>query len=139
MNEITTGTHDNDKFAGFWITVCLPSYPAQYRYECSECHFKVDKQSGVCPNCGTEMKQFKSCPFCGNTDIKLKKTPLVSGDIQYEGNYEYDIRCDECGCSTALCNMDSFEEKILGMDAEHTLIKAWNERNGLNEEDTDIV
>lgn len=94
MNEITTGTHDNDKFAGFWITVCLPSYPAQYRYECSECHFKVDKQSGVCPNCGTETKQFKSCPFCGNTDIKLKKTPLVSGDIQYEGNYEYDIRCD---------------------------------------------
>lgn len=132
-------THDSGKSVGFWITVYLPSYPTQYRYECSECHFEVDERSCSCPNCGVEMAKFKPCPFCGNAEISLKKTPLVSGDIRYEGNYEYDIRCSECGCSTALCNMDSFEEKILGMDAEHTLIKAWNERKDLIEKDTNTV
>ena len=38
MSELIEMPYGTGKTVGIWRTICLPSYPPQYRYECSKCH-----------------------------------------------------------------------------------------------------
>lgn len=38
--------------------------------------------------------KLKPCPFCGN-DVRIRERPVYG----YEGNFEYYIQCECCGCT----------------------------------------
>lgn len=40
---------------GFWEPIILTSYPAQQRYQCSQCFALKLEKSKYCPDCGAEM------------------------------------------------------------------------------------
>lgn len=74
--------------------------------------------------------EVKSCPFCGNR-VCVEKKPLwtTRGDGStsgYVGCYEYDIRCDECGCRVKLPGNNTVY--LTDKEAEENAINAWNRR-----------
>ena len=71
------------KIVGIWRTICLPSYPPQYRYECSKCSVCSEKMSNYCPYCGAEM-QFLEGEF-------IKKYEKVQLDVEIDEESEDDV------------------------------------------------
>lgn len=72
----------------------------------------------------------KPCPFCGN-DVYIEKVPLWNTDSRgsthgYFGCYQFDIKCEKCGCTINLGQNDTVyrSEK----EAKENAINAWNKR-----------
>lgn len=79
------------------------------------------------------------CPFCGNKDIHLRKEPVWEGNPHYDGKFVYDIHCDICGCTNTSCRLDDLTGDFFGENAEEMVIKSWNERVVVGEEDTNTI
>lgn len=64
----------------------------------------------------------KPCPFCG-AGVYLERKKINS----YRGDYEFDIRCFNCGCHLEYVNNTT----IYGSEEEarQNVIKAWNRRS----------
>ena len=71
------------------------------------------------------MAELKPCPFCGN-EVYIEKKPLWRGSHGYVGCYEYDIRCNNCGCNIKLPRNDTIYNN--DQDAQRNAIDAWNRR-----------
>lgn len=88
MSEIIEMPYSTGKTVGIWRTICLPSYPPQYRYECSKCSVCSEKMSNYCPYCGAEM-QFLEGEF-------VKKYEEVQLDVDINQKI-YKSKCRYCG------------------------------------------
>ena len=97
MAELIEMPYGTGKTVGIWRTICLPSYPPQYRYECSKCSVCSEKMSNYCPYCGAEM-QFLEGEF-------VKKYSEVQLDVEMKRkqcrkacfvNSRYSGRCADC-------------------------------------------
>ena len=88
MSEIIEMPCGTGKTVGIWRTICLPSYPPQYRYECSKCSVCSEKMSNYCPYCGAEM-QFLEGEF-------IKKYEEVQLDVDINQKI-YKSKCRYCG------------------------------------------
>ena len=82
MSEIIEMPYGTGKTVGIWRTICLPSYPPQYRYECSKCSVCSKEMSNYCPYCGAEM-QFLEGEF-------IKKYEEVQFDVEIDEESEDD-------------------------------------------------
>ena len=71
MSEIIEMPYGNGKIVGIWRTICLPSYPPQYRYECSKCSVCSEKMSNYCPYCGAEMQLLEKGLFETYSEVQL--------------------------------------------------------------------
>ena len=76
------------------------------------------------------MINLKPCPFCGES-VYIEKKPLWhtynDGTTRgYFGCYEYEIKCNNCGCNIPLKGNDTIynDDKT----AKENAIKAWNRR-----------
>jgi hypothetical protein len=71
------------------------------------------------------MYKLKKCPFCGSK-VKIKKYPLWYGSHGYPGCYQYEIRCNQCGCTLDKSNNNTIyrSDEV----ARDNVIKAWNTR-----------
>lgn len=71
------------------------------------------------------MSRLKNCPFCGS-EVELEKIPLWNGSHGYHGNYEFKIKCKNCGCK-----VDQHQTDTVYRDeetAKSNAIKLWNRR-----------
>ncbi len=95
--EMPCGT---GKTIGFWRTICLPSYPPQYRYECSKCSVCSKEMSNYCPYCGAEM-QFLEREFYSEVqlDVEMKRKQCFADDMELEK-----ISCKQCRYNTGRCD-----------------------------------
>lgn len=76
----------------------------------------------------------KPCPFCGN-GVFIEKIPLWHGTHGYHGNYDYVIKCNNCGCKIAKSSCDDIYRKE--EEAIKSIVEAWNTR--YYEEKVEIV
>ena len=83
MSELIEMPYGTGKTVGIWRTICLPSYPPQYRYECSKCSVCSKEMSNYCPYCGAEM-QFLEGEF-------VKKYSEVQLDVEMKEESEDDV------------------------------------------------
>ena len=67
----------------------------------------------------------KPCPFCG-TDVSIRIIPLWEGSHGYKHCYEYDIKCEKCGCHRNLPGNNTIY--WTGEQAVERAVNAWNER-----------
>lgn len=90
MSELIEMPYGTGKTVGIWRTICLPSYPPQYRYECSKCSVCSKEMSNYCPYCGAEM-QFLEREF-------IKKYSEVQLDVEIDSRKKiYKNKCRYCG------------------------------------------
>ena len=149
MSEIIEMPYGTGKTVGIWRTICLPSYPPQYRYECSKCSVCSKEMSNYCPYCGAEMqflesefiktytnvhfdewtlskKIYKSkCRYCGG-DLEM----YTRSDRSFDGSkvgYATTLFCH--GCAGALFEFSFTADDI--PNAEKRLL----ERYGIKEND----
>lgn len=151
MSEIIKMPYGMGKTIGFWRTICLTSYPPQYRYECSNCHSQVKEPGSSCPNCQTEMKSemealasefvknysevqldvdvnqkiYKSkCRYCGG-DLEMFTHRSRSFDGSKVG-YATTLFCH--GCAGALFDFSESEDDI--PNAEKRLLEGYGIKEG---------
>lgn len=122
MRELIEMPYGTGKTVGIWRTICLPSYPPQYRYECSKCSVCSEKMSNYCPYCGAEM-QFLEGEFIKkyeevqlgvdmNKKIYKSKCRYCGGDLEMythedrniigEQGYSIELKCDSCKSKASL-------------------------------------
>lgn len=107
MSEIIEMPYGTGKTVGIWRTICLPSYPPQYRYECSKCHSQVKEPSKSCPNCKAEMKFFPEDFFKAYSEVQLdvemkRKQCFVNSHCSLDcPNAEYEMADDRYGFGIA--------------------------------------
>lgn len=70
MSEIIVMPYGTGKNVGIWRTICLPSYPPQYLYECSKCSVCSKEISNYCSHCGAEMKLLEKDFFEAYTEVQ---------------------------------------------------------------------
>ena len=95
MDEIIEMSYGTGKTVGLWTTLCLTSYPPQYRYECSKCHSQVKEPSKSCPNCKAEMKFFPEDFFKAYSEVQL--------DVEIDEESEDDGTADDMGLEKISC------------------------------------
>ena len=153
MSELIEMPYGTGKTVGIWRTICLPSYPPQYRYECSKCSVCSKEMSNYCPYCGAEMQflerefikkyseiqldveideesedmeQLKSCPFCNgeaNTCVEV-----------YANRVEIEVGCKVCGFWFTDFAIEGSSFNML-KESEGKLIARWNRRADNGKED----
>ena len=112
MSEIIEMPYSTGKTVGIWRTICLPSYPPQYRYECSKCSVCSEKMSNYCPYCGAEMqflegefiKKYEEVQLNVDMDKKIYKSKCryCGGDLEMYTHEDRNI-IGEKGFTTVLC------------------------------------
>ena len=112
MSEIIEMPYGTGKIVGIWRTICLPSYPPQYRYECSKCSVCSEKMSNYCPYCGAEMqflegefiKKYEEVQLNVDMDKKIYKSKCryCGGDLEMYTHEDRNIIGDK-GFTTVLC------------------------------------
>lgn len=89
MSELIEMPCGTGKTVGIWRTICLASYPPQYRYECSKCSVCSKEMSNYCPYCGAEM-QFLEREF-------VNKYEEVQLNVWTMSKKIYKAKCRYCG------------------------------------------
>ena len=70
MSELIEMPYGTGKTVGIWRTICLPSYPPQYRYECSKCSV-----------CSKEMSNYETYSEV-QLDVEMKEESEDDGNNQ---------------------------------------------------------
>ena len=86
MSELIEMPYGTGKTVGIWRTICLPSYPPQYRYECSKCSVCSKEMSNYCPYCGAEMQLLEKGLFETYSEVQL--------DVEMKEESEDDVRVE---------------------------------------------
>ena len=90
MAEIIEMPYGTGKTVGIWRTICLASYPPQYRYECSKCSVCSKEMSNYCPYCGAEMQFLENGFFEAYSEVQL--------DVEMDSPKKiYKSKCRYCG------------------------------------------
>ena len=107
MSEIIEMPCGTGKTVGIWRTICLPSYPPQYRYECSKCSVCSKEMSNYCPYCGAEMQHLEKGLFETYSEVQLdvemkRKQCFVNSHCSSDcPNAEYETADDRYGFGIA--------------------------------------
>ena len=147
MSELIEMPYGTGKTVGIWRTICLASYPPQYRYECSKCSVCSEKMSNYCPYCGAEMqflegefiKKYEEVQLDVNMDKKIYKSKCryCGGDLEMYTHEDRNV-IGEKGYTTVLCcqgcagNVKIFSRTADQIpDAEHKALECF----GIKEND----
>jgi len=78
-------------------------------------------------DCHTELLP---CPFCGNDNIHMTKSPLWQewawGCSGYKDRYEFKVVCDKCGAHPTYIKNDTIDRSE--EEAISSVVNAWNSR-----------
>lgn len=68
----------------------------------------------------------KPCPFCGS-EVFITRDALWDGDHGYYNNYEFYVKCDECGATK---NFKENNTIYYGTEIElqKSVMEQWNQR-----------
>ena len=140
MSELIGMPYGTGKTVGIWRTICLPSYPPQYRYECSKCSVCSKEMSNYCPYCGAEMQLLEKGLFETYSEVQLdvemdsrkkiykNKCRYCGGDLEMythedrniigEQGYSIELKCDSCKSKASLFSnradmIQMYENKLL--------------------------
>ena len=147
MSEMIEMPYGTGKTVGIWRTICLASYPPQYRYECSKCSVCSKEMSNYCPYCGAEMQFLENGFFEAYSEVQLdvdlnqkiykSKCRYCGGDLEMYTHEDRNIIGDK-GFTTVLCckgcagNVKIFSRAADQIpDAEHKALECF----GIKEND----